>query len=208
MFIWLVLGISSHSFRPPPVLSISWLVSHPPVPTKGIYRLNHDASLCVAASFSLHSNLARRHGRVYPFQKMEKLSPKRLGPHGAKQQSWDWSTWFLWHQSIRYATSISASCWVVPFLIKLTDSFWCLPVSVLLVWMKMPSCSGSWLSRCFTTGLLPAAFAHVGSGSFWTSFLPRTLGKGVQQGKRTALWGCVPPICGMALGRQGDQPWS
>lgn len=35
--------------------------------------------------------------------------------------------------------------------IKLTGLFLMSPVSVLLVWMKMPSCSGSWLSRCFTT---------------------------------------------------------
>ena len=49
MFIWLVLGTSSHSSRLLPVLSNSYLVSHPPVPTKGIHRLNHGASLCVAS---------------------------------------------------------------------------------------------------------------------------------------------------------------
>ena len=89
VFTWLVLGIGSHSSGLLPVPSKSHSECHPPVLTHGIYRLNHDASLCVEHLLPSILTMILPGGTVIiPFKDGETES-QRLRPHGGKQQSWD-----------------------------------------------------------------------------------------------------------------------
>ena len=80
VFTWLVLGIGSHSSGLLPVPSKSHSECHPPVLTHGIYRLNHDASLCVEHLLPSILTMILPGGTVIiPISKMEKLSPRDSG---------------------------------------------------------------------------------------------------------------------------------
>lgn len=80
VFTWLALGIGSHSSTLLPVPSKSHSECHPAVLTHGIYRLNHDASLCVEhLPPSIFTMILPGGTVIIPISKMEKLSPRNSG---------------------------------------------------------------------------------------------------------------------------------
>lgn len=153
----------------------------------------------LAASFSLHNNLARRHdGNAISISNMEKLSPRDSAYTELSSRAG------IRHLSVLYAASISASpAGGTLSHIKLTGSFGCLPVSVLLVRMKMSSCSGSWLSRCFITLVFLQLPLHMSGKSFWISSPAWDIGQRCPTESGTALWGtCSAPSAGWASAKR------